>query len=63
MFQLMAMQSSVRMWRMTVGTWLSGLTQSRSIASSTKKYAPQRTKFQLAPCHRPVSSQTTAIFR
>ena len=34
-----------------------------SIASSTKKYSPQRTKFQLAPCQRPVSAQTTSRFR
>ena len=31
--------------------------------SKTPKNTPQSTKFQLAPCHNPVSSQTIAILR
>ena len=32
-----------------------------SIVRITKKYSPQSTKFQLAPCHIPVSAQTIAM--
>ena len=34
-----------------------------SMDSSTKKYRPHSTKFQLAPCHRPVSAQTASRLR
>ena len=34
-----------------------------SSISSTPKYAPQSTKFQLAPCHRPVRDHTISRFR
>ena len=34
-----------------------------SSTSHAAKYSPQRRKFQLAPCHRPVQNHTIRIFR
>ena len=62
--QLITTQKKVYSHASTLGSFLIYLpSQSFSMVSRMPKYSPQKMKFQLAPCQKPVRDQTIIRFR